>query len=60
MLQEAGVEVPDGQEADAKLAALRRSYEPYVAALAGGLLLTLPSWLPVSGAKDNWQKTAWD
>ncbi len=50
----------DGPGVDAKLTELRRSYEPYVAALADGLLLTLPSWLPASGAKDNWQKTAWD
>lgn len=60
LLHDAGVTVPDGPEVDAKLIELRRSYEPYVAALADGLLLTLPSWLPVPGAKDNWQKTAWD
>jgi len=48
-----------GDEADRKLVELRRSYEPYVAALARGLLLTLPPWLPSAGAKDNWQKSAW-
>lgn len=59
-LSEAGVGFSDGREVDAKLAELRRSYEPYVAALADGLQLTLPSWLPVPGTRDNWQKTAWD
>jgi hypothetical protein len=43
-----------------RLAELRRGYEPYVAALGEGLLLALPAWLPRDGAKDNWQKTAWD
>lgn len=59
-LAEAGIILSNTDEANRKLADLRRSYEPYVAALADGLLLTLPPWLPVPGAKDNWQKTAWD
>jgi hypothetical protein len=60
MLRDAGVALASGKEADRALAELRRSYEPYVAALADGLLLSLPPWLPAEGAKDNWQKTAWD
>ena len=59
VLHEAGVVLRTGDEADRKLVELRRSYEPYVAALARGLLLTLPPWLPSAGAKDNWQKSAW-
>jgi len=59
ILNEAGVVLRTGDEVDRKLSELRRSYEPYVTALAGGLLLTLPPWLPSPGAKDNWQKTAW-
>ena len=59
VLNEAGVVLRTGDEVDRKLSELRRSYEPYVTALAGGLLLTLPPWLPSPGAKDNWQKTAW-
>lgn len=58
-LTAAGVVLRSGGEVDEKLAELRRSYEPYVAALADGLLLTLPPWLPSPGAKDNWQKSAW-
>lgn len=59
MLMEAGVVLRTGDEVDRKLAELRRSYEPYVAALADRLLLILPPWLASPGAKDNWQKTAW-
>jgi len=59
VLHEAGVVLRTGDEADRKLVELRRSYEPYVAALARGLLLTLPPWLPSAGAKYNWQKSAW-
>lgn len=60
ILRVAGVLLATGDEADRRLTELRQSYEPYMAALADGLLLTLPRWLPVDGAKDNWQKTAWD
>lgn len=59
-LSEAGVVLPDTPEVEQKLGELRRSYEPYMAALAERLLLTLPPWLPSPGAKDNWQKTAWN
>jgi len=38
---------------------LREMYEPYVNALAGRLLLTLPTWVAPDGARDNWQRTAW-
>ncbi|HET7009567.1 MAG TPA: potassium channel family protein [Anaerolineales bacterium] len=60
ILHESGVILASGDDAERRLTQLRRSYEPYVAALADGLLLTLPPWLPVDGAKDNWQKTAWE
>lgn len=50
----------EGAEADAQLLAYRQMYEPYVYALARRLLVPLPAWLPADGAKDNWQKTAWD
>ncbi len=59
-LSEAGVVLPDADEVERKLGELRRSYEPYMAALADRLLLTLPPWLTSPGAKDNWQKTAWN
>src|SRR2546425_2259314 len=59
VLNEAGGVLRTGGEVDRKLSGVRRSYEPYVTALAGGRLLTLPPLLPPPGAKDNWQKTAW-
>lgn len=58
-LQEAGIPLREGPEADAKLAKVRRMYEPYVSALADRLLMPLPSWLPAEGSKDAWQITAW-
>ncbi len=59
VLVDAGAVLRAGDEADRALAELRHSYEPYVTALAGRLLLTLPTWLPAPTARDNWQKTAW-
>jgi hypothetical protein len=50
----------DGADEGAqRLAALRQLYEPYVAALAGRLALTLPPWIPAPDAADDWQTTAW-
>jgi hypothetical protein len=46
-------------EAEAKLAELRRMYEPFVSALANRLEQTLPPWIPDHKGKDNWQTTAW-
>lgn len=59
MLREVGVSVADGPAADARLAELRRQYEPYVNALANRLLMPLPPWLPEAGARDNWERSAW-
>jgi len=44
---------------DARLAELRRLYEPYVHSLAAYLGLSVPSWMPAPHAKDNWQTSAW-
>jgi hypothetical protein len=54
-----GLRLRDTQEADHKLAALRRMYEPYIHALATYLNHTLPPWIPAKNRKDNWQTTAW-
>lgn len=59
-LRESGVTLRAGSDADRKLIELRRLYEPYVNALAERLLVPLPPWLPAPGARDNWQKTAWN
>jgi hypothetical protein len=55
-----GAKLRDGPAADAKLAELRRLYEPYVCALANHLVLDLPPWFAPEGAHDNWQTSAWE
>src|SRR5712692_1167082 len=55
-----GLRLSEGTEVDARLAALRRMYEPYIAALARHLFVGMPSWLPRAKAKDNWQTSAWN
>jgi hypothetical protein len=60
-LRAAGVDVRDeAQTAEAEFRKLRGMYEPFVAALAAQLLLSLP---PVALADepppDNWQRSAW-
>lgn len=59
VLQEAGIPLREGANADAELARLRQMYEPFVSALADRLLMPLPHWRPSPGAKDAWQITAW-
>ena len=39
---------------------LRKTYEPFVAALAIDMLLTLPEWIHPNPTLDNWQTSAWD
>ena len=51
----AGVRLQWSSEAEEKLAALRRSYEPFVAGIGGALAMPLPAWWHVSPGKDNWQ-----
>src|SRR6266566_342146 len=52
----------DGGATDAaqQLAELRRMYEPYVAALARHLAVTLPTWVRQGERPDNWQTSAWE
>ncbi len=59
VLGEARIRLREGGDADQRLAELRRMYEPYANSLSEYLLMPLPAWLPVPGAKDNWQKSAW-
>ena len=60
LLAQRGLVPASGDDADAVLAELRESYEPYVNGLARRLLMPLPSWLPLDGAADNWEVTAWE
>lgn len=59
MLRAAGCPLrPDG-DAAARVRELRRMYEPYVYSLSRRLLMPLPPWVGVPGARDNWQKSRW-
>jgi hypothetical protein len=54
-LAAAGLRANTTREADARLAQLRRSYEPYVIGLGRSLMMPLPSWWRPQPLKDNWQ-----
>ena len=43
-----------------QLVELRALYEPYVAALARHLAVTLPPWVRQGERPDNWQTSAWE
>jgi hypothetical protein len=58
-LRAAGDMVRDDEAARAKLAELRGLYEPFAAALADYLHLTLPPVWREGGGPDNWQTSAW-
>jgi hypothetical protein len=59
-LTAAGIPLREGPAADAELASLRATYEPYVRWLSAYLLMPLPPWLPDHDAHDAWQTSAWD
>jgi hypothetical protein len=59
-LAEAGARLREGPDADARLAELRRFYEPYVFALSHRLLMPLPPWLPRAHALDAWRASPWE
>jgi hypothetical protein len=58
-LAQDGLQLTDTGEAREKLAAVRKTYEPYIYALASYLNQPLPPWIPEGKGKDNWQTTAW-
>jgi hypothetical protein len=59
-LEAGGLRLSRAPETDARLADLRRMYEPYARALSAYLLQPLPEWRYVPRGRDNWQKSAWD
>jgi hypothetical protein len=59
-LAERGVKLRDGAAFEEKLAQLRSLYEPYAAAIAVNLSITLPPWIHPERQKDNWQSGPWD
>jgi len=56
-LAEAGLAL-EGPAVEARLAALRITYEPLLEAVSRFLLLPIPAWLP-SATPDNWQMDAY-
>jgi len=48
------------EDAERRLYEIRRSYEPFVNALADHLLVNLPPWIPATKTVDDWQTSAWD
>jgi hypothetical protein len=54
-LESVGLKPARSIEADRHLLTLRRSYEPYISALARRLMMPAPSWSHRQGVKDNWQ-----
>jgi len=54
-LESAGLTPARSIDADRHLLKLRRSYEPYISALARTLMMPAPSWSHRQGLKDNWQ-----
>src|SRR2546425_6409640 len=59
-LAEVGLRLQDEENAERRLYEIRRSYEPFVNALADHLLLNLPPWLAATKTVDDWQTSAWD
>lgn len=59
-LQEDGVIVAQGSEADQRLTELRHMYEPYVYSLSKYLCIPLPQWISERNQTDNWQTSAWE
>lgn len=57
-LEEAGLRPDRSAEANARLAELRRSYEPYVLGLGELLMMPVPPWWRRSPRRDNWQTSA--
>lgn len=60
LASDAGLMFAPQPAAAERLAAIRGAYEPYLQALSEHLLMQLPPWVPMSGATDNWETTAWD
>ncbi|HEX9131619.1 MAG TPA: hypothetical protein VF844_04955, partial [Ktedonobacteraceae bacterium] len=59
-LADVGLVFHHGEDAERRLYEVRRSYEPFVNALADHLLVNLPPWIPATKTVDDWQTSAWD
>jgi hypothetical protein len=59
-LAEVGLNFQQEEDAEERLAGIRRMYEPFIYALAEHLLMNLPPWVPATRTLDDWQTSAWD
>lgn len=59
-LAEVGLRLGHEEDAEKRLADIRRLYEPFVNALADHLLVNLPPWIVSQKTVDDWQTSAWD
>src|SRR5262249_28218142 len=59
-LSKVGLNLRNGDEADAELTGLRAKYEPYLKALGDYLLIDVPPWMTEAEKADNWQVSAWE
>ncbi len=59
-LAEVGLILDHQEDAGERLYGIRRSYEPFVNAIADHLLVNLPPWIPATKTVDDWQTSAWD
>jgi hypothetical protein len=55
LLEESGLHPRRSADADARLAELRHSYEPFVVGLSRMLMMPAPSWRREGPVRDNWQ-----
>ncbi len=60
VLAASGISLKGGMDAERALADLRETYEPFVAALAKYMHVSLPPWVADKDALDDWQSSAWD
>ncbi len=60
VLGTSGIYFKEGMGAEQKLAELRRTYEPFVSALAEYMQVSLPPWIAPKDTLDDWQTSAWD
>jgi len=51
----AGLCFSEENDAEQRLSAFRRTYEPFLECLAQYLVLQLPDWLSAENQRDNWQ-----
>jgi hypothetical protein len=59
-LAEVGLHFRHEEDAEERLADIRRMYEPFIYALADHLLINLPPWVATTRTPDDWQTSAWD